>query len=36
MAGRFEACEGKAGKFRFRLNIGSGEVVAVGGAYDMA
>lgn len=30
MAGKFEIYEDKAGKFRFRLKAGNGEVVAVG------
>lgn len=34
MAGKFEIYEDRAGKFRFRLKAGNGEVVAVGEAYD--
>lgn len=34
MAGKFEIYEDKAGKFRFRLKAGNGEVVAVGEAYE--
>lgn len=34
MAGKFEVYEDKAGKFRFRLKAGNGEVVASGEAYD--
>jgi uncharacterized protein YegP (UPF0339 family) len=34
MAGKFEVYEDKAGKFRFRLKAGNGEVVAVGEAYE--
>ena len=34
MAGKFEVYEDKAGKFRFRLKAGNGEIVAVGEAYD--
>ena len=34
MAGTFEVYEDKAGKFRFRLKAGNGEIVAVGEAYD--
>ncbi|WP_129662423.1 YegP family protein [Rothia uropygialis] len=33
MAGKFEIYEGKAGKFRFRLKAGNGEVVASGQGY---
>ena len=33
MAGKFEVYEDKAGKFRFRLKAGNGEIVAVGEAY---
>ena len=33
-AGKFEAYEDKACKFRFRLKAGNGEIVAVGEAYD--
>lgn len=34
MAGKFEVYEDKAGKFRFRLKAGNGQIVAVGEAYD--
>ena len=34
MAGKFEVYEDKAGKFRFRLKAGNGEVVASGEAYE--
>ncbi len=34
MAGKFEVYEDKAGKFRFRLKAGNGEIVAMGEAYD--
>lgn len=34
MAGKFEIYEDRAGKFRFRLKAGNGEVVAVGEAYE--
>jgi uncharacterized protein YegP (UPF0339 family) len=34
MAGKFELYEDKAGKFRFRLKAGNGEVIAVGEAYE--
>jgi len=34
MAGKFEVYEDKAGKFRFRLMAGNGEIVAVGEAYE--
>ena len=34
MAGTFEVYEDTAGKFRFRLKAGNGEIVAVGEAYD--
>ncbi|TWS22224.1 DUF1508 domain-containing protein [Tsukamurella sputi] len=33
MAGKFEVYEDSAGKFRFRLKAGNGEVVASGQAY---
>ncbi|MFT3861184.1 YegP family protein [Micropruina sp.] len=33
MAGKFEVYEDAAGKFRFRLKSGNGEVVATGQAY---
>ncbi len=32
--GKFEVYEDKAGKFRFRLKAGNGEIVAVGEGYD--
>ena len=34
MAGTLEVYEDKAGKFRFRLKAGNGEIVAVCEAYD--
>lgn len=34
MAGKFEVYQDKAGKFRFRLKAGNGEVVAGGEAYE--
>lgn len=34
MAGKFEVYEDKAGKFRFRLKAGNGQVVATGEAYE--
>ena len=34
MAGKFEVYEDKAGKFRFRLKAGNGEIVATGEAYE--
>lgn len=34
MAGKFEIYEDGAGKFRFRLKAGNGEVVATGQAYE--
>jgi uncharacterized protein YegP (UPF0339 family) len=34
MAGKFEVYDDKAGKFRFRLKAGNGEIIAVGEAYD--
>ena len=34
MAGKFEVYEDKAGKFRFRLKAGNGEIVAQGEAYE--
>ncbi|MFT4295698.1 MAG: DUF1508 domain-containing protein [Micropruina sp.] len=33
MAGKFEVYQDSAGKFRFRLKAGNGEVVATGQAY---
>jgi uncharacterized protein len=34
MAGKFELYEDKAGKYRFRLKAGNGQVIAVGEAYE--
>jgi len=34
MAGKFEVYEDKAGKFRFRVKAGNGEIVATGEAYE--
>jgi len=34
MAGVFEVYEDKAGKFRFRLKAGNGQVVAASEAYE--
>ncbi len=34
MAGKFEVYEDQAGKFRFRLKAGNGEVVASGQGYE--
>ena len=34
MAGKFEIYEDKAGKFRFRLKAGNGQVIAVSEAYE--
>lgn len=34
MAGKFALYNDKAGKFRFRLKAGNGEIVASGEAYD--
>ncbi len=34
MAGRFELYEDAAGKYRFRLKAGNGQVIAVGEAYE--
>ena len=34
MAGKFEVYQDKAGKYRFRLKAGNGEVIAVGEAYE--
>jgi hypothetical protein len=34
MAGKFEVYEDAAGKFRFRLKAGNGEIVATGEAYE--
>lgn len=34
MAGKFEVYQDKAGKHRFRLKAGNGEIVATGEAYE--
>ncbi|MGZ5371764.1 YegP family protein [Aeromicrobium sp.] len=34
MAAKFELYTDKAGKFRFRLKAGNGQVIAVGEAYE--
>ncbi len=34
MAGKFELYEDKAGKYRFRLKAGNGEVIASSEAYN--
>lgn len=34
MAGKFELYTDAAGKFRFRLKAGNGQVIAVGEAYE--
>ena len=34
MAGKFEIYNDKIGKFRFRLEAGIGEIIAVGEAYE--
>jgi uncharacterized protein len=34
MAGKFEIYKDKSGKFRFRLEAGIGEIIAVGEAYE--
>lgn len=34
MAGKFELYTDKAGKFRFRLKAGNGEIIATGEAYE--
>jgi uncharacterized protein YegP (UPF0339 family) len=34
MAGKFELYQDKAGKFRFRLKAGNGQVIATGEAYE--
>jgi uncharacterized protein len=34
MAGKFELYQDKAGKWRFRLKAGNGEIIAVGEAYE--
>ncbi|MFE3866161.1 YegP family protein [Streptomyces goshikiensis] len=33
MAGKFEMYTDRAGKYRFRLKAGNGEIIAVGEAY---
>jgi len=34
MAGKFEWYKDKAGKYRFRLKAGNGEIIAVSEAYE--
>lgn len=34
MPGKFEIYKDKAGKYRFRLKAGNGEIIAVGEAYE--
>jgi len=34
MAGKFELYKDAAGKFRFRLKAGNGEIIAIGEAYE--
>lgn len=34
MAGKFELFQDSAGKYRFRLKAGNGEIVATGEAYE--
>ena len=34
MAGKFDIIKDKAGKFRFRLKAGTGEIIAVSEAYE--
>jgi uncharacterized protein YegP (UPF0339 family) len=34
MAGKFELYEDAAGKYRFRLKAGNGQIIAVGEAYE--
>jgi hypothetical protein len=34
MAGKFEITKDKAGKFRFRLKAGNGEIIATSEAYE--
>jgi uncharacterized protein YegP (UPF0339 family) len=34
MAGKFEVYTDAAGKYRFRLKAGNGEIIAVGEAYE--
>ncbi|MDH4077669.1 MAG: DUF1508 domain-containing protein [Acidimicrobiia bacterium] len=34
MAGKFELYQDTAGKYRFRLKAGNGQIIAVGEAYE--
>lgn len=34
MAGKFEYYQDRAGKYRFRLKAGNGEIIATGEAYE--
>ena len=34
MAGKFELYKDAAGKFRFRLKAGNGQIIAIGEAYE--
>jgi len=34
VAGKFEITQDKAGKYRFRLKAGNGEIIAVSEAYE--
>lgn len=34
MAGKFEVYQDKAGKYRFRLKAGNGQIIATGEAYE--
>ncbi len=34
MAGKFELYQDAAGKYRFRLKAGNGQIIAVGEAYE--
>ncbi len=34
MAGKFELYKDNAGKYRFRLKAGNGQIIAVGEAYE--
>ncbi len=34
MAGKFELYQDNAGKYRFRLKAGNGQIIAVGEAYE--
>ena len=34
MAGKFEYYKDKAGKYRFRLKAGNGEIIAISEAYE--